>query len=119
MTTDRTGWPAGLMQDDSSELSKWFASKPDARYVAACNAARIRQEVFERTLKPWRVYRIKDTGQHCELVGFFQDFTVSVYVTGHDNPALWPLQASSRPLCVFGLHPRDLERIQPSEAFRK
>jgi len=65
MTIERTGWPAGLMQDDSSALSKWFASKPDARYVAACNAARIRQEVFERTLALKKAYTEQlDKGNH-------------------------------------------------------
>lgn len=97
----------GQSRNQRAQFKRWLAQKPGS------------VRALGRTLKPWRVYRIKDTGQHCELVGFFQDFTVSVYVTGHDNPALWPLQASSRPLCVFGLHPRDLERIQPSEAFRK
>jgi hypothetical protein len=29
----KTGWPVGLLQDDCSELSRWFASRPDARYV--------------------------------------------------------------------------------------
>jgi hypothetical protein len=27
----KTGWPAGLLQDDCSELSRWFASRVDAR----------------------------------------------------------------------------------------
>lgn len=27
----RTGWPAGMLQDDCKPLSKWLASKPDAR----------------------------------------------------------------------------------------
>ena len=27
----KTGWPPGLLQDDSSELSRWFASRLDAR----------------------------------------------------------------------------------------
>jgi len=26
----KTGWPAGMLQDDSPELSRWLASKPDA-----------------------------------------------------------------------------------------
>lgn len=26
-----TGWPAGLLQDDCRELSRWFASRVDAR----------------------------------------------------------------------------------------
>lgn len=27
----RTGWPPGLLQDDCKGLSKWLASRPDAR----------------------------------------------------------------------------------------
>lgn len=27
----KTGWPPGLLQDDSRKLSQWFAGKPDAR----------------------------------------------------------------------------------------
>lgn len=29
----KTGWPPELLQDDSRQLSKWFASRLDARYV--------------------------------------------------------------------------------------
>ena len=29
----KTGWPPGLLQDDSRELSRWFASRVDARWV--------------------------------------------------------------------------------------
>ena len=30
----KTGWPAPpLMQDDNPQLSRWFATRPDARYV--------------------------------------------------------------------------------------
>ena len=29
----RTGWPAGLLQDDSKKLSQWFAGRPGARYT--------------------------------------------------------------------------------------
>jgi hypothetical protein len=28
----RTGWPPGLLQDDSKELSRWLATRPDARH---------------------------------------------------------------------------------------
>jgi len=27
----RTGWPPGLLQDDSRELARWFAERPGAR----------------------------------------------------------------------------------------
>jgi hypothetical protein len=29
----KTGWPPQLLQDDCSRLSRWFASRIDARYV--------------------------------------------------------------------------------------
>lgn len=32
-TKDKTGWPPGLLQDDCKPLSRWFASKPEARYL--------------------------------------------------------------------------------------
>lgn len=28
----KTGWPPGLLQDDDRRLSRWLASRPDARY---------------------------------------------------------------------------------------
>lgn len=34
----KTGWPPGLLQDDSRGLSKWFASRLDAREVVRTNA---------------------------------------------------------------------------------
>ena len=39
----RTGWPPGMLQDDSRELSRWFASKPDARRLVREAVARIRE----------------------------------------------------------------------------
>ena len=34
----KTGWdPPALMQDDNPQLSQWFASRPDARYVFITN----------------------------------------------------------------------------------
>lgn len=43
----RTGWPAGMLQDDSPQLSKWLASKPDARRHAreAAEAVRLARAV--------------------------------------------------------------------------
>lgn len=42
--TERTGWPPGMLQDDSKELSKWLASKPDARQQVREACAQIRAE---------------------------------------------------------------------------
>ena len=37
----KTGWdPPPLMQDDNAQLSQWFASRPDARYVFITNQRR-------------------------------------------------------------------------------
>lgn len=33
----KTGWPSGLLQDDSGKLSKWFSSRLDALYVLRKN----------------------------------------------------------------------------------
>lgn len=33
MTAPWTGWPPSLMQDDCRPLSRWFASRLDARWV--------------------------------------------------------------------------------------
>lgn len=31
--TEKTGWPPGLLQDDCKKLSRWFASRINARWV--------------------------------------------------------------------------------------
>lgn len=55
-----TGWPPGLLQDDSRELSRWFASRPDARYV-------LRKHLFESTAMNFKT--------HNEVVGIKIDGT--------------------------------------------
>ena len=39
--TPKTGWPPGLLQDDSKQLSKWLASRLDARRIVRLVAAEI------------------------------------------------------------------------------
>lgn len=36
-----TGWPAGMLQDDSRELSKWLAGRSGARQCARDAAATV------------------------------------------------------------------------------
>lgn len=36
-----TGWPPGMLQDDSRKLSDWLASRPGARRLAREAAAAI------------------------------------------------------------------------------
>ena len=41
-----TGWPPGLLQDDSRELARWFASRLDARRVVRKVCEEIRMNRF-------------------------------------------------------------------------
>jgi hypothetical protein len=46
---EKTGWPAPLlMQDDSPQLSQWFASRPDAKYVFITNQRREKMKYVVR-----------------------------------------------------------------------
>lgn len=47
----RTGWPAGMLQDDSRDLSRALASAPGARRSADDAAAIIRLEEASRNLE--------------------------------------------------------------------
>lgn len=38
----KTGWPPGMLQDDDRKLSRWFASRPGARYQVDKNCADMR-----------------------------------------------------------------------------
>lgn len=40
----KTGWPPGMLQDDSRELSRWLATRPGARRLADEAAARVRAQ---------------------------------------------------------------------------
>ena len=40
----KTGWPPGMLQDDCRPLSRWFASKPDARRHAREAAAQAKEQ---------------------------------------------------------------------------
>jgi hypothetical protein len=39
----KTGWPPGLLQDDDKKLSRWFASRIDARWTVRRVADEIKQ----------------------------------------------------------------------------
>jgi AAA+ superfamily predicted ATPase len=43
---NRTGWPPGLLQDDSRELSRWFASRIDARRCVRGNLREIDLNIY-------------------------------------------------------------------------
>lgn len=48
----RTGWPPGLLQDDDRGLSKWFASKPDARRLVRERCKEIESEHMNQHTEP-------------------------------------------------------------------
>jgi hypothetical protein len=46
----KTGWdPPALMQDDHGGLSRWFATRPDARYVFIRNQRREKMTAMTKT----------------------------------------------------------------------
>lgn len=48
---DKTGWPPPLlMQDDNPQLSRWFASRPDALYVLKTNQRRNEMKVITQEI---------------------------------------------------------------------
>ena len=51
-----TGYPAGLLQDDDPQLSKWFASRPDARRIVRSVCKEIEDE---------RLHHVRAHTAHC------------------------------------------------------
>ena len=59
---ERTGWPAGLLQDDDRKLSKWLASKPDAKHVvdmAQPEQDSRRLQIAMRQWEDWKTYALE------------------------------------------------------------
>jgi len=80
------------------ELDLWLLGRPKTIQILA-----------ER-LKPWITYRVKSTGQHCTLLSYFENGTVSVEIVGHDSEVLNMINSCTS-FGVFGLLPDDLEEI--------
>lgn len=55
----KTGWPPGLLQDDSRGLSRWFASRIDARWVLRNNL----RDVMDERQSGRTTKQIKDAPQ--------------------------------------------------------
>jgi len=75
---------------------------------------RDRPEVIKKMaekFKPWFNYRVKSTGQHCNLYSYSEDGTVTVQINGHDNDFLDSIN-EMLPMGVFGVNPEDLEVIK-------
>lgn len=84
------------MEDYEIEFEEWLRNRPETIKALAAK------------LKPWFRYRVKPTGQHCNLYSYSEDGTVTVEVNGHDSEFLDSLKRFL-PVLVFGINPDDLE----------
>ena len=83
-------------EDAQQALNEWLADRP--------------QEIKDiaKEIKPWFRYRIKETGQHCTVLSYFEDGTLKVNVDGHASEAL-DLMNQMIHVDVFGISPDELE----------
>ena len=81
------------------EFDIWLQDRPEVIQTMA------------RKYPPWFHYRLKPTGQHCELYSYSEDGTVTVGIIGHDKEMLNQVAQVTR-LGVFGIDPNDLEILE-------
>jgi hypothetical protein len=79
----KTGYPAGLLQDDHTKLSKWFASKPDARMIVRQVCKEILEKKHDHTTMP-RVHELTS------------DASALANIHGKHNGALLPQYEDAR-----------------------
>lgn len=80
------------------------------RYLRSCPAV---VRAMARTVKPWKTYRIVQTGQHCRVVAYAHGWTMRVRIVGHDNPVHAAI-GGLIPMEVFGIKLRDLQLVSES-----
>jgi glutaredoxin len=95
----KTGWPPGLLQDDCSKLSRWFASRIDARETI--------RRVFRKKQMETIVYSKEDCPAcdklKAQLARDGEEFTeikVGVDITREEFIAKFP-QVRSMPHVIF------------------
>tara|TARA_R100000655_G_scaffold96594_1_gene139145 strand:- start:2402 stop:2767 length:366 start_codon:yes stop_codon:yes gene_type:complete len=84
-----------LHEDAQLAFNEWLVDKPK------------KIKDIAKKVKPWFRYRIKETGQHCTVVSYFEDGTLKVNVDGHDLEVLDVMNQVN----VFGINPDDLEAL--------
>jgi hypothetical protein len=62
----KTGWPAGLLQDDSRGLSDWFASRVDAKHTVRNVCAEIERN-RTMSMRCIRCGRTDHMVEYCKL----------------------------------------------------
>jgi len=87
------------MTEQDNMLNEWLTGRPQA----------VKDMAYK--VKPWYLYRLKPTGQHCSIYSYSEDGTVTISIEGHDSEALDTVNKIIG-FNVFGIEPQDLEIIR-------
>jgi hypothetical protein len=75
----KTGWdPPALMQDDNAQLSQWFASRPDARYVFIRNQRREKMKYrVQVVMSYWQTVEVEADSSADAASKAFDEFDIT------------------------------------------
>ena len=75
----KTGWdPPPLMQDDNPQLSQWFASRPDARYVFIRNQRREKMKYrVQVVMSYWQTVEVEADSSADAASKAFDEFDIT------------------------------------------
>lgn len=87
------------MKSHIREFNEWLKYRPE-----------IIKEIANK-VPPWNRYKLKTTGQYCDLYSYSEDGTVTIIVNGHESEILNQVNKIA-PVSVFGINPDDLEALE-------
>ena len=75
----KTGWPTPpLMQDDNPQLSRWFATRPDARYVFKRNQRREKMKYrVQIVMSYWQTVEVEADSRADAASKAFDEFDIT------------------------------------------
>jgi hypothetical protein len=75
----KTGWdPPALMQDDNPQLSQWFATRPDARYVFIRNQRREKMKYrVQVVMSYWQTVEVEADSSADAASKAFDEFDIT------------------------------------------
>jgi hypothetical protein len=75
----KTGWdPPALMQDDNAQLSQWFATRPDARYVFIRNQRREKMKYrVQVVMSYWQTVEVEADSSADAASKAFDEFDIT------------------------------------------
>jgi hypothetical protein len=75
----KTGWdPPALMQDDNAQLSQWFATRPDARYVFILNQRREKMKYrVQVVMSYWQTVEVEADSSADAASKAFDEFDIT------------------------------------------